>query len=517
MSLLQNHYNQNIELPKNNKNLDLIILIMVFSIFSSTLVIMVIKAPISPIFHIHDISFNLDENSRSIELDILNKRGKLEIKKIIINNYELSNFTIKNVTLLDSEKFNCKINYHWKMNELYVIEVISKSGAVSNKTISPSIEPKIDIKINQINTEVQDDFIKFNVNYNLSSTGTDMIKTILFSYNSYNISDREIYLFYDELFMGDESIDKANTIIMYFNQYDLNITKIDYDRLDEISKLRPKIILIFINPLKNENNQTVDNAIISPLIDYDEDGFVKNNSIYNKSILYDWMMDDGLVFISIGSVKPYSNILSQNREIYSLKDSNNSLNKSIFLPISSAEGNIINSNFHLSEYFPSRISKTLELSRRTESFGYDKNIIEKNGIDYYAYCDYKLYLNDNILNLTLPVFIPVGEGGWLDLGDEEHIMDKEHIAHDLFMLYFHSIWDSEWIPYGWYWDSGSSVYNSTGKININGNLNSENVPSNIINGKVCLKIITFAYNQDLSKGVFTYQIQKDFTIENETN
>jgi hypothetical protein len=517
MSLLKNHYNQNLETPKNNKNLDLIILIIVFSIFSSTLVIMVLKAPISPIFHIQNISFNLNENSRSIELDILNKRGKLEIKKIIINNHELNNFTVKNITLSDNEKFNCKINYHWKMNELYVIEVISRSGAISNKTISPSIEPNIDLNINQINTEVQDDFIKFNVNYNLSSTGTDTIKTILFSYKSYNISDREIYLFYDELFMSDESIDKANTIIMYFNQYNVNISKINYKSLDEISKLRPKIMLIFINPLKNVKNQTVDNSIISPLIDYDEDGFVKNNSIYNKSTLYDWMMDDGLIFISIGSVKTYSNILSKNREIYSLKDYNNSLNKNMFLPISSPGEKIINSNFHLSEYFPSRISKTLGLSKRIEPFGYDKNIIEKNGIDYYAYCDYKVYLNEGILNLTLPVFIPVGEGGWLDLGDEEHIMDKEQIAHDLLMLYFHSIWDSEWIPYGWYWDSGSSVYSSTGKININGNINSENIPSNIINDKLCLKIITYAYNNDLNKGVFTYQIQKDLTIENETN
>jgi hypothetical protein len=281
--------------------------------------------------------------------------------------------------------------------------------------------------------------------------------------------------------------------------------------MEELSKLRPKIILIFINPLKNENNNTVDNALISPIIDSDGDGFAKDNSLHNKSILYDWMMDDGLIFITLGSVKSYSNVMSENQELYILKDINNSLNLNLFLPISS-EKNIINNNFQLTEYSPSRISQTLGLSRRIEKYGYDKNAIEKNGINYYAYGDYVLYNYGVTYNLTLPVFIPIGEGGWLDVGDENHNMDKEQLAHELFMLYLQSIWDSDWIPYGWYWDSGSSIYNSTGKLSLNGNLSSENIPSNILNKKISFKIIAFAYNSDLDKMVVTNQILKDFII-----
>ena len=105
------------------------------------------------------------------------------------------------------------------------------------------------------------------------------------------------------------------------------------------------------------------------------------------------------------------------------------------------------------------------------------------------------------MNLTLPVFIRVGEGGWLAMGDEEFWLTDEKFAHDLFSIYMQDIWDSQWIPYGWYWDSGSAFHNCSGILNTGGTLETEIIPSNIVNEKLVIRIIGIAYSSDLGKGI----------------
>ena len=158
-----------------------------------------------------------------------------------------------------------------------------------------------------------------------------------------------------------------------------------------------------------------------------------------------------------------------------------------------------------SNYSPIRIAGTLALSYRDVLFGFDKVTMEDYGLRYYSYGEYKVPYKEGELNLILPIFIRVGDGGWLAIGDEEYWLSDDQIARELFLIYTQAVWDSEWIPYGWYWDSGCAFYISDyGVIKASGTLETELIPSNIVDKKIIVRILTLAHSSELDK---------DFMIE----
>ncbi len=105
------------------------------------------------------------------------------------------------------------------------------------------------------------------------------------------------------------------------------------------------------------------------------------------------------------------------------------------------------------------------------------------------------------LNLTLPVFIKVGSGGWLTMGDDEYYLSDQSLAHDfLHVLYLQSVWDSSWIPFGWYWDSGGTfVTNNYGIIKLNGTLETEAIPSALLGNGITIRIIAVSRSVEPTK------------------
>jgi hypothetical protein len=132
--------------------------------------------------------------------------------------------------------------------------------------------------------------------------------------------------------------------------------------------------------------------------------------------------------------------------------------------------------------------------------------MERHALHYYGYGDYTLPYNQDSVNLTLPVFIRVGEdGGWLAMGDGESGLSKEQLAHDLFMIYLQSIWDSEWVPYGWYWDSANAFDLFGGELTVSNSLDTS-IPSNIVGDKLIVRIVAIAYSEDLESGMILDQV-----------
>jgi hypothetical protein len=171
---------------------------------------------------------------------------------------------------------------------------------------------------------------------------------------------------------------------------------------------------------------------------------------------------------------------------------------------------ILNGAFVLGEYTPVRVSGTLGLHYRESSFGFDKDSMEMHGLRYYAYGDYKLSGQQDTLNLTLPTFIRVGEnGGWLAMGDEELWLKDEELAHDLFMICLQRVWDSEWMPYGWYWDSSCAFHGSSGELNASGSLETV-LPPQLVDEKIVVRLVALAYSADLDCGVLV-----DHVVEQE--
>ena len=475
---------------------------IVLLLFSCSFIIMWIKKPITPIFHIEKVLFKLGEKERTIEVYVKVERGIIEPKRFLINDKNVSKWTIDSHVIKEGEEAKIILEYRWEMNKFYIIKLLTSDGRIAStgKILSPRIEPTLSLRIKNLTTILNSSLIRINVSYEAKGKGIDATDILLFSYLSFEKKSRKIVIFYDPDYMFDSALKRASTIISYLERYGVSLCKARFNDLEKF-KRTPETILILVNPLKDKLGRKVENAMPAPLIDPDHDGYIRDNSNYNKSLLYDLMKDNGLIFITIGSLQPHKRILYANGTYTYTRDSFETFDAHKFFTDASGNESIIKGNFVIGNYTGVRISGTLGILKREASFGFDKEILEKYGLKYYAYGDYTLDYNGKKMNFTLPVFIRVGEGGWLVMGDEEYWLTDEQIAHELFLILLQSIWDSEWMPYGWYWDSGSDHYINSGILNVTENVETEYFSPNIINKQIIIRLIAVTYSYDLKKGM----------------
>lgn len=481
---------------------DAVIVTVVLLLFLSGFAIYGVNRPGSPSFFIEDVSFKLGEDKRIIELYVRVERGSVELKQLFINNGTVYNWSAERRIVREGEETRCTLEYRWRMGEDYVIKLVTADGRFAElSTIAPETSPTLSVEIKDATVTLDSDFLKVKVTYEAEGNGTDTLHMLLFTYKSFERPNRTSYIFYDPDYMADESVKRADAIIRYFDRYNVTIYKADYKALEELSKAMPRIVLILVDPLRDGWGRRLENAIPAPLMDSDGDGRIRDDSRYGRSRLYDWMRDEGLILVTVGSLQPYKRLIYEDGAYSYARDSYNPFDAHLFLTDASGEESIINGNFMLGNYTPARISSTLGLSYREASFGFDKDAMEGYGLQYYAYGDYEPPYERYSLNLTLPAFIRVGEGGWLAMGDGGYWLSDDQLAHDLFLIYVQAVWESEWIPYGWYWDSGSAFNKGYGVMWVDGSLETELIPSDIVGNEIFIRFICIAFSSDLSRGV----------------
>jgi len=481
---------------------DAAIVTIVLLLFLSGFTIYEVNRPGSPSFYIEDVSFKLGEDKRIIELYVRVERGSIELKQFFINNGTVYSWSADNRIVREGEEARCTLEYRWRMGEDYVIKVTTVDGRFAElSTIAPEISPALSAEIKAVNVTLSSGLLKVNLTYEADGNAIDTLHMLLFTYTSFESSNRTAYIFYDRDYMADEGVKRADAIIKYFDRYNVTIHKADYKALEELSKAMPRIVLILVDPLRDWRGRRLENAIPAPLMDSDGDGRIRDDSRYGRSILYDWMRDEGLILVTVGSLQPYKRVIYEDGVYSYARDSYDPFDAHLFLTDASGEESIINGGFMLGDYTPVRISSTLGLSYREASFGLDKDAMEGYGLQYYAYGDYELPYERYSLNLTLPAFIRVGEGGWLAMGDEGYWLSDEQLAHDLFLIYVQAVWESKWIPYGWYWDSGCAFNNSYGVMRADGSLETELIPSDIVGNHISIRFICIAFSSDLGRGV----------------
>jgi hypothetical protein len=331
------------------------------------------------------------------------------------------------------------------------------------------------------------------------------LHVLLFTYQSFEKKERPVYIFYDTQYLPEESLERADAIVDYFGTYNVDVEKLDYNAVGGLAN-RKDCILILLNPLKDKQGAEIENALPAPLIDANGNGSITDDSEYNKTLLYDWMKDNNLILITAGSLQPYKRIVYRDGNVFDALESTELFDAHLFLTDAVNEGSIINGSFVLGNYSAVRLSGTMGLSYSRSSFGFDKDAMERHALHYYGYGDYNLTYNQANVNLTLPVFIRVGaEGGWLAMGDGESGLSKEQLAHDLFMIYLQSIWDSEWVPYGWYWDSANEFDLFGGELTVSNSVD-VSIPSNVVGDKLVVRIVAIAYSEDLESGLISDQM-----------
>jgi hypothetical protein len=178
----------------------------------------------------------------------------------------------------------------------------------------------------------------------------------------------------------------------------------------------------------------------------------------------------------------------------------------LFFTDASGNESIITGDFVLGDYVPVRISGSLGLSSRAASVKFDKDVLEKYGLEYYAYGDFAPHNVGSNLNLSLPIFIRVGEGGWLATGDEKYWLNHDQIAREIFFIYLQSVWDSQWIPYGWYWDNGADYLSSSGIVDVLSNIETEYFPSTLVHDNLIIRIVGVSYSSEVDIGLVSEEI-----------
>jgi hypothetical protein len=484
-----------------------VIILVVVLLFISGFVIYAVNRPASPSFHIDNVSFRLGEDARDIEFYVKVDKGSIELKQFFLNNKAIIGWTADKSIIREEEATKCMMDYHWKMGEYYDIKLVTTDNRFTELSVkAPEMAPSLQLEVKNVSVALNDDSLRVNANYSACSNGTDSLHVILFTYRVFENHSMPAYMFYDSRYMTEESLTRADSIIGYFGAYNRTIEKADYETLETLSNAMPRCMLIIVNPLKDFQGNKIEDATPAPLIDPDGDGFIRDDSEYGKTRLYDWMQDNGLILVTVGSLQPYKRIIYGGNTYKRAMDSNEMFDAHLMLTSASDGKSIINGSFVLGDYSPVRISGTMGLSYRESSFGFDKDSMEKHNLRYYAYGDYKLSNQQGILNLTLPAFIRVGEdGGWLAMGDEEFWLEDEQLAHDLFLICMQAVWDSEWIPYGWYWDSGSTFHNSCGELRVDNSLETS-LPSHIVDDEIVVRIIAIAYSSDLDRGIIVEQM-----------
>ena len=480
----------------------IVIFLIVIILFSFiTFFIFLPREDLQSELFISKTNFVLTSDQRIIEMVVENNSDKkVELQQLEINKLPILTWSPQKITLEKGEDTNITVYYHWFPEEYYYIDVFAFPEVHGQiEAISPAIDPNVTLRLGDIKVEEKDDKKLINVPYEIDSVANEWIHVLLFTYRSYDVIIRPIYVFYDPVFMAPKSVQRASEFTDMAMNYGIYIQKINYTEMEIVVQNDSSSILIFFEPLMNWQGKEVHDALPDIVLDPDDDGRVIDDSIYNKSLLYDLMHDNGLILVTIGSTQPHKYILYSDGRVNFNKDSFKWNDASFFLTSVGMESELIIGNFGIGDYTPTRITSSLGITRWWSLQGFDKDSMINEGLEFYSYGDYNLLYLKVERNLTLPVFIKVGKGGWLALGDDYNQLSDEIVIHDLIMILLHATWNSNWIPYGWYWDSSANFHQTQGGLfSVNGNLNTEEIPRHIIDG-LKVRILVIAYNSDYNK------------------
>jgi hypothetical protein len=452
---------------------------------------------------LENIQTEVQMGGRSINFEVkATGEYSIDVTKVYINKTECL-FNSDRNHLEPGTSTTINIHYPWTSNHTYLLRVETKQGSYDEAFFdTPFIKPLMNFTLTDIIPDESHNRTKLTVSYSINITGFSYVNTAFFLHKSYNLTKREIYIFYDQRYIPKATLQQIDTFLSITKDLDLNVKKVTWEALAGLVESKPRAVLILFNPLKTVTGEEYHNSVPSCLLDPGEDGFIRNGSVYNKSLVYDWQKDHGLVFISIGSNQaPSEWIIAQNGTAYEPLDKD--LSDKFFID---TQGAFRGMGFNT--ITPTRIGQSLNLHTWFGSWRLDTSILEETvGADnYYAYG----FLANT--NLSQPCYVKVDKGGWLHCG-EGLTLEEGSIMRDLAMIIRHAPWNGEWLgPNAWNYDSGANYYPINGGIvNIEDEISTGWIPDEAGNSFV-LRILSFAYDSEgdyyvIEENVMNYRLE----------
>lgn len=408
----------------------------------------------------------------NIEVANLGETG-ITLAELTINGSYVYTWTPMEQCLTSGQNATVDILFHWARNTFYKVSITASStedtASASILVRTPNFDDSIYLSLaTGVATDLQTNFV---LGYRIDSKGYDWVEMKFFAFKQYQFEDRPIYVFLDGRYMPQETVASVESFINRSQTFGLNVQTVDWASLSGLTQSKPKSILVIFQPLINSTNEKLYGALPACLIDPTQDGHVRDDSKYERSSVYDWERDQGLIFVTVGgrASLPNVDILYQNGTSQSNLDKKDWPDASLFF----TDSNDIFVNAGSGGpgmYVGSKIGNTFDLHIWFGEWGFWKDRLEELNISFYDYSSWVLHPADNNqMNLSMPCFIKVGYGGWLSLDDYYAPLDPEIVGHDLTNILFHSVWDGLWLSSGWNYDSVTAFQPlNGGQVSING-------------------------------------------------
>jgi len=490
------------------KNLKTILVLILAAIFIVILYIQLGTFGVASM-RLVDANAYLTMNSRGFKLLVTNDGSvDIELNHIIINGSRVFTWNSDKTVLKPGENVVVNVFFYWLKGVKYIITVTGRGGKYdmnSSLVIStPVFSNKLEINFTGVYVEKIDNcFTKINVTYLLESLGYSNINIKLFTCRNHTNTSIPIYVFHDYRYMPKSTLNLTDTLISEALRHGVSISKANWEKLKELVENRSRCILIFIYPLSSVNIPFLNATLPACIIDPNHSQGVADNSKYGRSLVYDWMRDNGLILITVGSSASQPNTWILYEDGYALKNLDKTAYEDSCLQLTDANTIIMRGSSGCGRYIGSKISEVLGLHIWNGDWGFNMDDMIRENIKFYSYANWRLKIGSELFNLSMPCFIRVGNGGWLCLDDRFNPLPREAVVKDLIAILKHSPWNMDWYEYGWMYDS--KYVNEPGQNITKTNTILLTIPGHEVDGKLILSVMGYDKDSDSYKYITIHE------------
>jgi len=454
-----------------------------------------------------DTSASVDMNSvafrtsdrRYIQV-VLDVKTRTKVHTVLVNGERVFTWYAENVSVGGVSTKRVLVYYPWVVGTSYRVEVVVDDGKVwATATAMPiAIYMTINVEDVRVSPPMRGLAGNLTVRYHINSSGYSNISVMAF-FSKYEQRNLPICVFYDKNFMPNETIERADTLVKVLTEFGFEVRKLNWIGLEDVANRKESCVLVVLNPLMDRNGTEVYDVLPSVIIDRNENGFIRDDSAYKKSYLYDWMVASGMVLITPDSTQPNWNIIYDDGRVertgdkYSWNDA-----ATVLTPTTKSVQMGYGSAGH--PYTKLKIENTLKLLTWNGKWGFAEDALKNTSLEYYPYGAFLLRIKQGSFVTYLPAFVRTQKGGWLTMGDLA-LQSKEQWSLkpvELAKLILHEPWNMQWLKEGWNYDSGKVDYPVAGGVL---NLSSEisiTLPEGTPSGKYTLRLIAMGYDNDNS-------------------
>jgi len=446
-----------------------------------------------------EIAFRLSHR-RYIQV-VLDTEIPSNVQAVRVNGGRVFTWYAENITLGDITTTRVFVYYPWAVDESYRVEVDVDDGKVwTTATAAPiAVYMNVEVESVVVSPPMRGLAGNVSVHYHINSSGYSNMSMMAFL-SGYEQRTLPVYVFYDTNFMPNETLKRADSLVKILSDFEYDVRKLDWIELEDVANNRESCVLVVLNPLMDRNGTEVYDVLPSTITDRNKNGFIRDDSAYKKSYLYDWMLASGMVLITPDSTQPNWNIIYDNGRVEETGDKYG-WNDAATMFTSASSGVQRGFGSAGTPYTKLNIENTLGLITWNGKWGFAEDDLKNTSLQCYPYGTFMLRTGGGSSITYLPAFVRTRDGGWLTMGDivrqSKELWDLK--PFDLAMLILHEPWNMQWLEDGWNYDSARVYYPVVGGVldltsDITITLPKETVPQ----GKYTLRLVAIGYNDDNS-------------------